>query len=346
MSSLLETKDYIKKIYVKNEVYLAPLLKFILAAVIFVLINAKMGYMERLDKFVVVLVAALFCSFMPLQITAVASAAFMLLHYYALAPECALVAVVLFLLMFLLYIRFVPKEAIIILITPICFFLKIPYVIPVAVGLLGTPVSAISVSMGVIISYLVEYTEMNATTISAMDTETAVTKLRFLIDGLVGNKAMLVTMVAFIITLFVVYLLRRRSMDHAWTIAIIAGTLTDVLILLVGDFFFDLNYSILGILLGTVVAGAVCRFLEFFTFYMDYNRTENVQFEDDEYYYYVKAVPKITVTTPDKKVKKINIQRAGTSKNTGIPSTVKTAHGVSGKSGQTRTKANGDRIQK
>ena len=34
-------------------------------------------------------------------------------------------------------------------------------------------------------------------------------------------------------------------------------------------------------------------------------RAEKVQFEDDEYYYYVKAVPKVTVTRPEKQVKQI-----------------------------------------
>ena len=36
-----------------------------------------------------------------------------------------------------------------------------------------------------------------------------------------------------------------------------------------------------------------------------YSRTEYVQFEDDEYYYYVKAVPKNSVKREKKKVKKI-----------------------------------------
>ena len=34
-----------------------------------------------------------------------------------------------------------------------------------------------------------------------------------------------------------------------------------------------------------------------------------MQFEDDEYYYYVKAVPKMMVSVPTKTVKKINTQR-------------------------------------
>ena len=42
---------------------------------------------------------------------------------------------------------------------------------------------------------------------------------------------------------------------------------------------------------------------------MDYTRTEMVQFEDDEYYYYVKAVPKNVLAAPQKKVKRINKQQ-------------------------------------
>ena len=41
-------------------------------------------------------------------------------------------------------------------------------------------------------------------------------------------------------------------------------------------------------------------------FSVDYARSERLQFEDDEYYYYVKAIPKVAVTTPEKTVKKIN----------------------------------------
>ena len=37
-------------------------------------------------------------------------------------------------------------------------------------------------------------------------------------------------------------------------------------------------------------------------FAVDFRRTEYVQYEDDEYYYYVKAVPKIKVTQKDRNV--------------------------------------------
>lgn len=62
---------------------------------------------------------------------------------------------------------------------------------------------------------------------------------------------------------------------------------------------------ILGILLSTLIAVVY----NFFIITVDYTRTEYVQFEDDDYYYYVKAVPKLTVSTPDVKVQKINARK-------------------------------------
>ena len=46
-----------KNFYTKNEAYLKPVFKFLLAFIVFIMINAKLGYMERLDSIVVVLVA-------------------------------------------------------------------------------------------------------------------------------------------------------------------------------------------------------------------------------------------------------------------------------------------------
>jgi hypothetical protein len=55
----------------------------------------------------------------------------------------------------------------------------------------------------------------------------------------------------------------------------------------------DADISIGGLFLGAVVAAAVAFLFKLFTFSVDYAKTERVQFEDDGYYYYVKAVPKI-----------------------------------------------------
>ena len=309
MKTLLVAKQYIKNFIAKYEVYLKPLMKLILALASLMMINGKIGYMQRLDNLSIVLIVALMCSFMPMNFIVFVSAAFVVLHMYALSLECAAITLVVFLILFLLYLRFSPKDTLVVVLTPMTFALGIPYVMPLAMGLLGTPVSAVSVGCGVIVTYLINYIADSATTLSGMEAEEMSAKIRFVIDGFIDNKAMMLTIVAFAITIVLVYLIRRMSVDYAWTIAIGAGTLADMMILLIGDFMFDTNVSILGLILGSIIAVLIAKLVEFFAFHVDYSRTEKVQFEDDEYYYYVKAVPKVTVATPSRTVKKINSSR-------------------------------------
>ena len=211
--------------------------------------------------------------------------------------------------MFLLYFRFSPKDTLVVVLLPMCFVLKIPYVIPLAMGLIGTPASVVSVGCGVVVSYLIGYVADSTTVLSGMEAEDITTRFRFVIDGLLDNKEMVLTIAAFAVTIIVVYMIRRLSIDYAWTIAMIAGAIVNVMILLVGDLMFDTNVSIAGIFVGTIFSVLIVKVLEFFVFHLNYSRVEKVQFEDDEYYYYVKAVPKITVAAPAKTVKRINTPR-------------------------------------
>ena len=309
MTALLELRENLKKIYSRNEAFILPVIKFLLSFIVLSIINGKMGYMTKIDNMAIVLIVSLLCSFLPTGFMAFFAMMFAVLHMYALSIETAAVGLVVFLLLYLLFLRFTAKEALVVVLTPVLCMLKLPYVMPVAMGLIGTPASCVSVGCGVVVYYLLQTVITNAPTINSMGAEEATAKLRLLIDGMLGNKAMLVTIAAFAITVIVVYLIRRMSVDHSWTIAMVAGVMIEVMILLVGDLMYDTNLSIVSALLGAVVTLIACKIIEFFRFCLDYSRTEKVQFEDDEYYYYVKAVPKMTVAAPTNTVKKINTQR-------------------------------------
>lgn len=309
MTALLELRENLKKIYSRKEAFILPVIKFLLGVIVLSIINGKMGYMTKLDNMAIVLIVSLLCSFLPTGFMAFFAMMFAVLHMYALSIETAAVGLVVFLLLYLLFLRFTAKEALVVVLTPVLCMLKLPYVMPVAMGLIGTPASCVSVGCGVVVYYLLQTVITNAPTINSMGAEEATAKLRLLIDGMLGNKAMLVMIAAFAITVIVVYLIRRMSVDHSWTIAMVAGVMIEVMILLVGDLMYDTNLSIVSALLGAVVTLIACKIIEFFRFCLDYSRTEKVQFEDDEYYYYVKAVPKMTVAAPTNTVKKINTQR-------------------------------------
>ena len=139
--------------------------------------------------------------------------------------------------------------------------------------------------------------------------EEAANEFSNIISGIVGNKEMMVMIAAFAVALVLVYIIRRSSVDNSWKIAIAVGSIGLIIFTLIGDIVTDTQISIPGVIIGTIIAALLMLVLEFFAFNLDYSRTEKVQFEDDEYYYYVKAVPKVTVATPERKVKKINRAR-------------------------------------
>lgn len=330
MAGLLEAREYWKAFYAKYEIYVNPCIKLLIALISIIAINSTIGYMAVLKNPTLVLITALMCSFMPKNFIIIISAVYMLLHTYSLAMECALVTAAVFAIMFLLYFRFVPKDTFAVLLMPLLFVVKIPYVMPVALGLLGGPLSAVSMSCGVIVYFMMKFMADNVTVFSASDAETGSQKFKIMLDAILDNKAMLVTIIVFVLVLIIVYTIRRLSVDYSWMIAIITGLTTSAVLLLVCEFIMELKFSVASIALGSVASFFVCAAIQFMEFNVDYSRTEVVQFEDDEYYYYVKAVPKNIMATPEKKVKRINKQHKKVSaKQEKKVSTIKTAHGVS-----------------
>ena len=309
MKTLLEYREKMKLFLGKYDIYIFPVLKFALALIVFLVINANVGFMSRLTNPGIALVLALICSFLPLNITVVFGAILILIHMYALSLEAFAITFVLFALMFLLFFRTAPRYGYLLIVTPLAFCLGIPYLIPLAMGLAATPVAAVPAACGTIIYYLLHYVHLNTTILGNTDASSMTERITSLLDNAVNNKEMLLTAAAFALTLIIVYVIRRMSVDHSWTIAIVVGTVVDIIVLLFGSLALDISPKILGVLVGSLVSAGLAVLLQITVFSLDYSRTEYVQFEDDVYYYYVKAVPKITIAVPEKTVKKINPQR-------------------------------------
>ena len=309
MTTILLIKEWLKRFYGKFDVYVTAVLKFFGALITILLINSNIGYMDRLKSSAIVAVVALLCSIIPVGGIVLICALFILAHFYTVSLELAAVTLVVFLLMFLLYIRFDSSLGYIVLLTPVLFWLKVPYLTPLLAGLTGGIGAAVPAGMGVIVYFLIDYAKTNAPALSNSTTETLLQNLTMIIDGLLQNKLMMVTVAAFVVTTVVVFLIKSMSIDYSWTIAIGAGMVINMVILLVGEFSFDLSASVGGMIFGNIIAALIMLALQFFIFSVDYTRTEYVQFEDDDYYYYVKAVPKIAVSKPDVKVQRINTRR-------------------------------------
>ena len=305
MVALLEIKEKLVRIYGKYEAYITPLLRFLLTLTAFLLINANIGYMRLISRTPIALILAAVCSVLPVNAMIAIAALVILLNLYALSLEVFIVGALIFVFIYFVYFRFSPRYGYNAVLAPVCFKLGIPYIIPVGSGLLGEMYSVVSVVCGSVIYFFLKGVHENETTLSsASDAGTgAASKITIALNQLLMNKEMFLVVAIFVIATIVVYIIRRMDIDNAWTVAWISGILFETIGLISGYLLLGMPGKIIGVVVGGIVSAAIAMGLQFMFFNVDYTRTERLQFEDDEYYYYVKAVPKSVITGSDKQVK-------------------------------------------
>lgn len=309
MATVLMIRERIKSLYANHHVVIAAVMKAVLAFVMLIVINDKIGYMGRLDGMLIVLVLTLVCAVTPFVITVFTGAVTVLAHLSALSIEIALVAAAVFAIMVLLYLRFCSKDSVLLILVPLSFHFGIPYIMPLVTGILLGPMSVITLCCGIVIHYYIEYVSVNALTIQGMSDAGMVEKIRIAIDMIIKNEDMFLALLSFAAATLIVHILRRQSIDHASGIAVLTGALTNVVLNFMGMLVLDNGPGILSLLVGTIVSVPIAMLIGFIFRGLDYSRTERVQFEDEDYYYYVKAVPKMNIQAPAKTVKRINTQR-------------------------------------
>ena len=308
MMPLLVFRERIKKIYQKYDILLVPLMKFLFAFIAFQTLNSEIGYDNRLKSVVVVLVMSLLSAFTPSAIMVLLAAGAATLHIYSVSPILSILILVIMMVLYLLFARYTPRLGYVILAVPVLYVLKIPYTIPILLGIISTPLAIIPMSCGVILYFIFQIVKTAVTMQINMTVEDILQVYTYVIDNLISNKQMIMSVVIFALILLVTYFVRRMRFDYAFEISVAAGALTGLLGFLISFLFLGKTNQIFSMILGIVASGAIAFIVNFFKVTLDYSGAERVQFEDDVYYYYVKAVPKVTVTTPQKNVKHINVK--------------------------------------
>lgn len=306
MMSLLVLKERLITIYQRIEVYAKPILRFLMALVVFMVINSSYGYDPRFKSIPVVLLLSVVCAFLPTSVMIIIAALVSFFHFYFVSKILSILVVVVFLILYLLFARFTPKQGYVLVLMPICFMLNIPYVLPILLGVIATPISIVPVSCGVLLYFFIAVVKQAAQITVTLSVEDTLQVYTYVIDSLKNNKEMMLTIGIFAIVILVTYVIRTRKIDHAFDIAIASGVVVNILVFLIGDLRLDIEDKILTLVIGSLISGILVYIIQFFRLTLDYTAVEYVQFQDDDYYYYVKAVPKMKITVPQKNVTKIN----------------------------------------
>ena len=292
MNAIARLREGIKSFYASYDVYIRPVLKFAMAVLIFIAINGQLGYMNALNNLFVILILSVICAILPLNGIVVIGTALIVAHCFGLGLEVGGFALILYVVMVLLYFRFVPKDAIILLLSPVAFVLNIPLIIPLTAGLLCGPISAISVICG-LISW--QFIHVISTSIEPMKNSADYSLLDVLqaMPQALVSRDIILLMITFVVIMLVVTVIRKLLSSHSWEVAIVIGSLLYVFLMMSGANILGTEIVLSELVFGTVVAALIALILEFFFYNADYSGSEYLQFEDDKYYYHVKVIPKI-----------------------------------------------------
>ena len=206
MTALLELKQRIKNLYSQYEIYILPVLRFVLAMVYFIWINTNMGYMKQIDNIFIVLILALICSILPSGVMIFVGFALMVAHGYALGIEVAGFMLVLILFMAILFLRFSSDNNLVLVFTPLSFAFSLPALLPIGSGLMESSLSAIPAGCGVVMYYFIRFLRSQSTILVNPDLEMT-DKLQIMADGLVQNWGMWIAVVAFVAVILLVHLI-------------------------------------------------------------------------------------------------------------------------------------------
>lgn len=289
MTGLLTVRDTIRDFLRKYDEITTPLLRFVAAFIVFHSINKMYGYSSLFDKSIILFLMSVICALVSDQVAVLVGGVMILVHAMSVSLEIGVMFLILVVLIYCMYMRMFQECGWILAFVPIMLMLKLYYAVPLVVVIFSGAAGIVPTAFGVILYYFsICVREIQD---GKMLEEEKFQAYTYIVDGIIKNKNILAMIIAAAIVILLTYIIYMLPFDYSWYVAIGVGGICNMIVTsmvnsvvgaqaasgLVGG-------SLLGIILALFVQ--VCKRVA------DYSKKESVQFEDDDYYYYVKAIPK------------------------------------------------------
>ena len=193
----------------------------------------------------------------------------------------------------LVYQRVFPETRIYLMMVPVFFYFQLPACIPIFAGMFAGIAGIPAILMGTFIYYLAT---MVSQAVTQLQTGAAHGKIYSLVAArAIDNKELLLYFGIFCLIVVLITAIRRKGAARSWEVSILVGGAAYVILLFAGGYFANSEVSILAQIGMVVVSIVIAIIIQFLYNVIDYTREETFEFEDEEYYYYVRAVPKVSV---------------------------------------------------
>lgn len=317
MKLIIMIRNRIDELYRKYPRISGYVGRLVFAVICFFLIRDNCGYNTMLSNTWFILGLSVFCAFAPTRYLMLIIIVYMMVQMFSLSMGVGVICSAVLLIIYLIYFRFDPRYMYLMLLMPLFALAKLPLLIPLALAATASVDTLAVVIFGNVIYYMIRYINVNAAVISGMTEESEYTKMIFTVNGIFTYTEFLYMIIITVIIFLLVFYLRKMNINQANTMAIVIGCGAYIILGIIANLVFGTITAakLTSIVLGSIVSAILAAFAAYVILPLDYNRLETFEFEDDEYHYYVRAVPKAMIRNESVRVKRINARKEVSTKN-------------------------------
>ena len=312
MKSLLNFRNRIEHFYKQHNRIVGYCLRLVLSVIVFLTLRANLHYNTFLSNIWVIIGISILCGFLKGKFMLLVMLAYIVVQISTLSIGIGMLVLGILVLMYLLYLRYVDDYAFVLILLPLFFTFRIPLVIPLVLGTIAPMSALLAVAFGNIIYYLIHYININSAVISGLPADMSeLDKVSMIMKGVFSYKEFLYTLGIMILVFVIVYFVKKINVNQSVLIAVLVGAGVYIILMILANLIFGTMATnrLLYILLGGVAPAIIALLFTNIIMPMDYSRTELMEFEDEEYYYFVRAVPKANIAKETVNVKRINARK-------------------------------------
>lgn len=311
MNKIIEIRNKIEELYYAHKGIFGYAVRLVIMFLALLVLRTNVGYNTFLTNLWVILAVSVLGAFLPVRFFTVVILAYIIVQMFTFSIAIGIVTSIVLTVVYLLYFRYAPEYGYVLVLIPLLFIIRLELVVVLILAVSAPVLSALTVAFGTVFYFLIRFININAATLNATKDVDELTKAQLMLEGVFTAREFWYMLFILIAVFMVVFLVKRINVNYSFEIAIASGTGLFIVLTIVGELLLGsiTTSKLLAYVFGGLGAGIITMIYKLLVHPLDYSRTETVEFEDEEYQYFVRAIPKASYKKETISVKKINKRR-------------------------------------
>jgi hypothetical protein len=306
MRGIYQIRERLIKLYKRNEKWINPAIRFIIGLMIFGSISTW-GAPNKLSSVPIIILLSILTVVLPVSLVSFLAIIMLVMQLMVVSVEVAAIVGIALMCIQLFYIRVFPKESILLFLILLAYCLKVPYC-AIFIGAIFFGFSSIvPVAIGTFLWYCIPI--INTALLDGGTTVASVASADLLaiptafaeaymtiLTQLSDNQTWIMSIIIFAMVIAIVYIVTQLEVNYSAYLAIAVGSIVNIIGFILARFVANSSVGIISVIVFTLFSAIIAAIAQLFTRVLDYSSPERVQFEDEEFYYYVKVIPKVLVS--------------------------------------------------